>query len=66
MKKIGIIGGVGWPSTVEYYAELCRRAVARHQAENPGGTPAMPEMSIESLDHRKAIQFLGGEDEASW
>jgi aspartate racemase len=66
MKKIGIIGGVGWPSTVEYYGELCRRAVARYQADNLAGTPAMPEMSIESLNLRKAIQCIGSEDEASW
>jgi aspartate/glutamate racemase len=26
MKKIGIVGGVGWQSTMEYYSELCRRS----------------------------------------
>jgi aspartate/glutamate racemase len=25
-KKIGILGGTGWPSTVHYYSELCRRS----------------------------------------
>jgi aspartate/glutamate racemase len=23
MKKIGIIGGIGWPSTIEYYRHIC-------------------------------------------
>lgn len=27
-KKIGILGGTGWLSTVHYYAELCRRSEA--------------------------------------
>lgn len=56
MKKIGIVGGVSWLSTVEYYSEIFRRCA-----------PATPEISIESLDHNKAVAYLGREgDEESW
>ena len=67
MKKIGIVGGIGWPSTVDYYTEICRRSEARHLAENRGGLPATPEMSIESLDLNTAARYLGVDgDEGSW
>jgi aspartate racemase len=65
MKKIGIVGGVAWLSTVEYYSELCRRAESRHKG--PADPPSMPEMSIESLDHSRAVSYLGRNgDEDSW
>lgn len=58
MKKIGLVGGIAWPSTVDYYAGLCRLAETAH---------ILPEMSIESLDHERAVSYLGREgDEASW
>ncbi len=67
MKKIGLVGGVGWPSTVDYYAGLCRRAEARHRAAWRPGLPAMPEIAIESLDLARAVSLLGADgDEASW
>jgi aspartate racemase len=67
MKKIGIVGGVAWQSTVEYYSEICRRSALWHQAANPGSAPATLEMSIESLDLNRAVSYLGtGEDEESW
>jgi aspartate racemase len=67
MKKIGIVGGVAWPSTVDYYAELCRRSERWHLATNPRAVPSTPEMSIESLDLNKAISYLGtDDDEPSW
>jgi aspartate racemase len=67
MKKIGIVGGVGWLSTVDYYSELCRRSEERHLARNPQDVPSTPEISIESLDHKKAVAYLGNDDdEASW
>ncbi len=50
MKKIGIVGGVGWQSTTEYYSGLCRRSEEFHLARNPHDVPTMPEISIESLD----------------
>ncbi len=67
MKKIGIVGGVGWQSTTEYYSELCRRSEQWHLARNPRDVPTMPEISIESLDLAKAVSYLGSDDdEQSW
>lgn len=67
MKKIGIVGGVGWRSTVDYYSEICRRSERRHLAQNLPGVPPSPEMSIESLDLNTAVAYLGADgDEESW
>ncbi len=67
MKKIGIVGGVAWPSTVAYYSEICRRSEQWHLARNPQAAPPTPEMSIESLDVTKAVAHFGvDDDEASW
>ena len=30
LRKIGIVGGVAWRSTVTYYAEYCQRAERWH------------------------------------
>jgi aspartate racemase len=66
-KKIGIVGGVAWPSTVIYYSEICRRAERWHLDRNLEGPPSTPEIIIESLDHNKAVAYLGtADDEASW
>jgi aspartate racemase len=67
MMKIGIVGGVAWQSTVLYYSELCRRGEQRHLARDPRGEPSTPEMIIESLNHAKAVSYIGSDgDEASW
>ena len=67
MKKIGIVGGVAWLSTVDYYSEICRRSERWHLARNLQGAPSTPEMSIESLDLNKAVSYLGtDDDEESW
>lgn len=64
MKKIGILGGIGWPSTVEYYAGLCRLAESRNRMHDRA---QMPEMAIESLDLAKAEALAGTDgDEGSW
>jgi aspartate racemase len=67
MKKIGIVGGVAWLSTVDYYSDLCRRTEQWHLARNLQGAPSTPEMSIESLNLNKAVSYLGtDDDEQSW
>jgi aspartate racemase len=67
MKKIGILGGIAWPSTVDYYAEICRRSEQWHLAKNPNVIPSTPEISIESLDLNKVFSFIGNDqDENSW
>jgi aspartate racemase len=67
MKKIGIVGGVSWLSTVEYYSGICRLAEQAHLAAGLGGVPAVPEIVIESLDLRRAVAAIGSDpDEESW
>jgi len=67
MKKIGIVGGVAWRSTLEYYSQICRRCEQAQLARNPKTIPSIPEISIESLDFHKAVSYLGRDDEeASW
>lgn len=66
MKKIGIVGGVGWRATAEYYAEICRRAERWHADKVSGALPT-PEIVIESLDLGKAFALLGKDgNEESW
>jgi aspartate racemase len=67
MRKIGIVGGIGWRSTAEYYAEICRRCEEEHAARGGAGTAPTAEMAIESLSLAKAFALLGRDgDEASW
>jgi len=67
MKKIGIVGGVAWQSTVDYYSGLCRRSEQWHTVRILPGTSVMPEIAIESLDHAKVLSHLGHDgDEDSW
>ena len=67
MKKIGIVGGLAWPSTVDYYTELCRRSEERQVAASRTRIPTLPEMAIESLDFARAASLIGIDgDEASW
>lgn len=67
MKKIGILGGLAWPSTAEYYAHICRLVEQRHATAGLDGVPVMPEMVVESLNVARAVALLGNDDnEASW
>src|SRR5262249_4339359 len=67
MKRIGIVGGVAWISTVDYYSGICRRAEQWHAANGLDGAPAIPAMVIESLNLSKAVAYLGVDgDEESW
>lgn len=67
MKKIGILGGIGWPSTVEYYAGVCGLAEARNREQRIRGPAQIPEMAIESLDLAQAEMLVGSDgDEGSW
>lgn len=67
MKKIGIVGGVAWLSTVHYYSEICRRSEREHLSRNLPGVAPTPEICIESLDLSKAVSYLGSDsDERSW
>jgi aspartate racemase len=58
MKKIGIVGGTAWVSTVEYYTMLC---------ELGDRAGKQPEFAIESIDNARAQSYRGEPgDEASW
>ncbi len=67
MKKIGIIGGLAWPSTADYYRGLCAKTNEQFKAK--GATPPYPtpHILIESLDINEMRKLRGREgDEASW
>jgi len=67
MKKIGIVGGIAWRSTVEYYAALCRLSEQYFAEKGLRGVPPTPEITIESLDLRQVLSHMGKiGDEASW
>lgn len=66
MKKIGIIGGVGWPSTIEYYRIICEESQAYHADKNVSGPIPMPEISIESLNLNFSINHRGSSELGSW
>lgn len=52
MKTLGIIGGTGPESTVEYY----RRLIAAYCSRSPGGHP--PSLILNSVDNKKLIGFF--------
>ena len=56
MRKLGLIGGTGYESTLVYYRELNRKV-----NEKCGGG-VFPEMAIESLDLYKALGLVAAED----
>lgn len=67
MKKIGIVGGAAWPSTLEYYRVICEGAVARHRASGAEGLAPTPPMMIESLVMAETRALRGRQgDEESW
>ena len=52
MKTLGIIGGTGPESTVEYY----QRLIAAHRARHPEGRS--PSLIINSVDNRKLVDWF--------
>lgn len=55
MKKIGLVGGTGPESTIMYYKEL------NSQIDEVTGGKNMPELSIESVNFRKAWELVSSE-----
>ena len=67
MKKIGIVGGAAWPSTLGYYRMICEGAVARHRASGGEGLAPTPPMMSESLGMAETRALRGRQgDEESW
>jgi aspartate racemase len=67
LKKIGLVGGIAWLSTAEYYKGICLRSEQRLRSRERTGAPAMPELVIESLDLHRAVAYIGQDESAeSW
>ncbi|MCB1701756.1 MAG: aspartate/glutamate racemase family protein [Halioglobus sp.] len=66
MKKIGVVGGVGWPSTIEYYRLICEASQLFHKDKDVSGPVPMPEISIESLDMSFTVNNRGSSEPGSW
>lgn len=66
MKKIGIIGGVGWPSTIEYYRIICEESQRYHSGKVFSGPIPMPEIHIESLNMNFSMNNQGSSEPGSW
>lgn len=67
MKKIGILGGLAWPATVEYYKALCLLSQEHFADSGIPGPPPMPEMVIESVNINHSFNRRGSYgDEGSW
>ena len=68
MKKIGIVGGVGWPSTIDYYRLICMAANAHFKAIGTSLPYPTPPMTIESLVMHETRGFRAnpGDSDAAW
>jgi aspartate racemase len=56
MKRLGIIGGTGPESTIEYY----RRMIAAYRQRSPGGRA--PSLIINSIDNKKLLDLAGANE----
>src|SRR5713226_2083372 len=56
MKVLGIIGGIGPESTIEYY----RTIIAFYRERKPDGS--YPQLIINSVDLKKGMDFLAAND----
>ncbi len=67
MKKIGILGGVGWASTVDYYRAIAEGAGRYFAARGHGSPLPVPPMTIESVTQARtrALRGVAGNEE-SW
>ena len=66
MKKIGIIGGIGWPSTIEYYRLICEASQHYHNDQEFSGPIPIPEIAIESLNMNFTVNNRGSIKPGSW
>ncbi|MBI5580614.1 MAG: amino acid racemase [Deltaproteobacteria bacterium] len=67
MKRIGILGGLAWPATIEYYKAICQLSQKHHANLNLPGPSPMPEMCIESVNINYSYNRRGSfGNEKSW
>jgi len=46
VKKIGLLGGMAWPSTIDYYRAICTGANAWHKTRGVGASLPVPKITI--------------------
>ncbi len=66
MKKIGIVGGVGWPSTIDYYKAICLLSQAYWGEQGHSNPLPTPEIAIESLNMNFTVNNRGSDVPGSW
>lgn len=66
MKKIGIVGGVGWPSTIEYYKSICTLSQSYWEKQGHSRPLPTPEIVIESLNMNFTVNNRGSAELGSW
>jgi len=67
MKKIGIVGGLAWGSTADYYRLLCEKTNRHFEAEGCLPPLPTPHMLIESVNMSETRRLRGRMgDEESW
>ncbi len=67
MKKIGLLGGLAWPATIEYYRAICQMSQRYHSQLEFNGPSPMPEMCIESVNINYSFNRRGQVgDDSSW
>lgn len=68
MKKIGIVGGVAWPSTADYYRLICSGANRHFRALGHGAPLPTPPIMIESVNIAltRGLRGKPGDGDAGW
>ncbi|BFM06355.1 aspartate/glutamate racemase family protein [Halioxenophilus aromaticivorans] len=66
MKKLGIIGGIGWPSTLDYYRVVCEASHQYHRRQGHPEPLPTPEIAIESLNMSVTVNSRGDKTPGSW
>jgi len=67
VKKIGIIGGLAWPSTADYYRLICKKSNDHFEAAGAKSPFPTPSVVIESLNISETRSARGIEgDDSSW
>jgi aspartate racemase len=66
MKKIGIIGGLAWPSTADYYRLICTGANAHFRSLGHPMPLPTPPMMIESVNMVETRKLRGNPDGTGW
>src|SRR5918996_2757022 len=67
MKTIGIIGGLGWPSTLDYYRLLCVKTANAGRDRGAAVPYPTPHLLMESLNMARMRELRGTDgDDRSW